>query len=102
MDKDTRYLLASAISEKKDIAGARAVFSKAKHVAKGQRPQRVVTDGLPAYKDAFNKEFWTLRGPRTEHISHVRLSGDMNNNIIERLHGITTPIDRSIQRNSAN
>ena len=33
------------------------------------------------------KEFFTLKGSRTEHISHIRLAGDMNNNIVERLHG---------------
>jgi transposase-like protein len=55
--------------------------------ALGQKPERVVTDGLHAYKKAFTKEFYTLKGPRTEHISHIHLTGDMNNNLIERLHG---------------
>jgi len=32
-------------------------------------------------------KFFTLKKPRTEHISHIRLDGDMNNNLIERLHG---------------
>jgi len=43
--------------------------------------------GQHDYKKAFNKEFYTLKGPRTEHISHIHLTGDMNNNIVERLHG---------------
>jgi transposase-like protein len=87
MDKDTRYLLASNITEKRETEDARKVFAIAKEVAQGQKPEKVVTDGLHAYRDAFNKEFFTLRNPRTEHISHIRLAGDMNNNIVERLHG---------------
>jgi transposase-like protein len=87
MDKDTRYLLASNITEKREVDDARVVFQLAKEVAKGQKPERVISDGLQAYKQAFNREFFTLKNPRTEHISHIRLSGDMNNNIIERLHG---------------
>ena len=87
MDKDTRYLLASNITEKREVDDAREVFALAKEVANGQKPEKIISDGLQAYKQAFNKEFFTLKNPRTEHISHIRLSGDMNNNIIERLHG---------------
>ncbi len=44
-------------------------------------------DGLPAYHDAYLKEYWTLRNPRTEHIRHVHLQKNMNNNKMERLNG---------------
>ena len=37
--------------------------------------------------DAFNKEFWAFRGPRTKHISHIKVQGDMNNNKMERFNG---------------
>lgn len=37
-------------------------------------------------KKRSTKSFFTLKAPRTEHISHIRLAGDFNN-IIERLHG---------------
>jgi transposase InsO family protein len=55
--------------------------------ARFQKPESITTDGLPAYKKAFNKEFFTLKFPRTEHINHIRLAGDLNNNIVERLRG---------------
>jgi transposase-like protein len=55
--------------------------------ARFQKPESITTDGLPAYKKAFNKEFFTLKFPRTEHINHIRLAGDLNNNIVERLQG---------------
>jgi len=47
----------------------------------------IITDGLPVYHDAHKKEFWTLRGPRTEHINTIKLRGDMNNNKMERFNG---------------
>jgi hypothetical protein len=50
-------------------------------------PSFVVTDGLRAYQDAFNKEFFTLRNPRTMHVRLAGLRKETNNNIIERLHG---------------
>jgi hypothetical protein len=46
-----------------------------------------ITGGAPNFHDAFNKEFYTLSGPRTRHISHIRLQGDHNNNKMERLNG---------------
>ena len=40
-----------------------------------------------SYHDAYKKEFWTLKGPRTEHIRHIKLSGDIHNNKMERMNG---------------
>ena len=53
----------------------------------GKKPMTLITNGLPAYNDAYKKEFWVLRGPRTEHVRHIKLKGDMNNNKMERLNG---------------
>jgi len=47
----------------------------------------LITDGLPAYHDTYKKEFWTLKGPRTKHVRHIKLKGDTNNNKMERLNG---------------
>jgi len=86
MDNDTRFLLASQLSQKREIEDAREVFAEARALAKVQ-PAFVVTDGLRAYQDAFNKEFFTLRNPRTMHVRLAGLRKETNNNIIERLHG---------------
>ncbi|MEM2912409.1 MAG: IS6 family transposase [Candidatus Bathyarchaeia archaeon] len=86
MDNDTRFLLASQLSQKREIEDAREVFAEAKALAKTM-PSFVVTDGLRAYQDAFNKEFFTLRNPRTMHVRLAGLRKENNNNIIERLHG---------------
>ena len=87
MDRDTRFQLASIISEKREIEDARRLFQKAKVMAKS-KPKTVITDGLPAYRKAFTKEFWVRnKAERPEHISHIRLAGDINNNLIERRQG---------------
>lgn len=97
MDKDTRFLLASQISEKREIQDARRLFQKAKEKLRGQKVNEVITDGLWSYQDAFKKEFFTLKKPRTEHISHIRLSGDLNNNLIERFHGTRRERDKVLR-----
>lgn len=53
----------------------------------GKKPMTFITDGLPAYNEAYRKEFWTLRNPRTEHIRHIKLRGDIHNNKMERMNG---------------
>jgi len=93
IDHDTRFLLASQISAKREIEDARKVFAEAKALAK-VKPAFVVTDGLRAYQDAFNKEFFTLRNPRTEHVRLAGLTKASNNNMVERLHGTLRERDK--------
>ena len=48
----------------------------------------LITDGLPVYLDVYKKEFWTMRkDTRAEHINAIKLSGNMNNNEMERFNG---------------
>jgi hypothetical protein len=48
----------------------------------------LITDGLPAYHDAYKKEFWTMKKEtRTEHVRHITIRGDHNNNKMERMNG---------------
>ena len=39
------------------------------------------------YHDEYEKEFCTIRNPRTEHIRRIKIKGYMNNNKMERLNG---------------
>jgi putative transposase len=86
MDSGTRFLLATHVSQTREIKDARKPFAKAKEMAKG-KPKIMVTDGLKAYMDAFKKEFWTLRNPRTKHLRKPRFVDISNNNLVERLNG---------------
>jgi putative transposase len=86
MDDETRFWIAQEVAETKYKHDARKLFQMAKKVT-GKKPMTMITDGLPAYHDAYKKEFRTLRKPRTEHIRHIKLKGDMNNNKMERLNG---------------
>jgi putative transposase len=96
MDNSSRYLLASHISEGREASDAMQVFSKAKTMARG-KPEVLVTDGLPSYIEAFKKEFWTLKNPRTKHIAKAGIRGRINNNIIERLHGSIRERDKVLR-----
>lgn len=86
MDDETRYWIAQEVAGSKYRHDARKLFQLAKKVTR-KKPETLITDGLRAYQDAYFKEFWTLRGPRTKHIRHIKIKGDKNNNKMERLNG---------------
>ena len=86
MDSGTRFLLATHVSQTRESKDARKPFAKAKQLAK-RKPEIMVTDGLHTYIDAFKKEFFTLKGPRTKHIRKPRFRDRTNNNLVERLQG---------------
>ena len=87
MDDETRYWIAQEVAESKYKHDARKLFQLGVKVA-GKKPMTLITDGLPAYRDAYKKEFWTMKKEtRTEHINAIKLSGNMNNNKMERFNG---------------
>jgi transposase-like protein len=87
MDDETRFWIAQEIADSKYTHDARTLFRAGVKVA-GKKPMTLITDGLPAYHDACNKEFWTMKkATRTEHIAHITLRGDHNNNKMERMNG---------------
>jgi len=67
MNKETRFWLASQISEERFTEDARTVLAEAKNMTK-IKPLAIITDGLRAYERAITKEFHTMMLPRTEHI----------------------------------
>jgi hypothetical protein len=52
-----------------------------------RRAIAVVHDGLQSYNEAFDKEFFTMKGPRTENIRSVGQRHEGLNQRIERLNG---------------
>jgi len=85
LDKKTRMHLATTISKQRNLKDAREPLRKAKELAK-VRPLYVVTDGLPAYPHAIQKEFGTLANPKTKHVRLPSIREHPNNNSVERLH----------------
>ena len=53
---------------------ARKLFNEGGEIA-GKRPETLRTDGLPAYRDAFNKEFYTNTKQQSQHINAIKLTG---------------------------
>ena len=86
MDDQTRFWIAQQVADTKYTSNVRPLLQKGKELS-DKRPNTFITDGAPNFHDAFNKEFFTLKDPRTRHISHIRLQGDHNNNKMERLNG---------------
>ncbi|MCE8424491.1 MAG: IS1/IS6 family transposase [Candidatus Methanoperedens sp.] len=86
MDDEPKYWIAQEVADTKDMHDARHLFHAGKEVT-GKRPNTLITDGLPAYHNAFNKEFYTKSRPQSKHINAIKLDGDMNNNTMERANG---------------
>ena len=87
MDEQTRFWIAQEVADTKYTADVRPLFQLAKQIA-GKTPRTLVSDGAPNFHEAYNKEFRTAKlETRTEHIRHIRLAGDWNNNKMERMNG---------------
>ncbi|MCZ7383382.1 MAG: DDE-type integrase/transposase/recombinase [Candidatus Methanoperedens sp.] len=86
MDDETRYWIAQEVADTKFKHDAQGIFHEGKEIT-GKRPNVLITDGLPAYHDAFNREFYQNTSPRSKHINAIKLDGDMNNNKMERING---------------
>ena len=72
MDDETRFWIAQEVAETKFRHDARNLLQMSKQLM-GKKPMIFITDGLPSYNDAYKKEFWTNKEPRTKHIRHITL-----------------------------
>jgi transposase-like protein len=79
MDDQTRFWIAQQVADHKGTSDVRPMFREAKEIAE-KKPKTLISDGAANFHEAYQKEFWTLKGPRTEHIEHIRLQGDVHNN----------------------
>jgi putative transposase len=86
MDDETRFWIAQEVADTKFKHDARSLLKMSKELM-GKKPLTFITDGLFAYNEAYKKEFWTQKSPRTEHIRHITIRGDHNNNKMERMNG---------------
>jgi transposase-like protein len=87
MDEQTRFWIAQEVADTKYTPDVRPLFQQAKAIA-GKAPKTLVSDGAANFHEAYLKEFYTSKlDTRTEHVRHIRLSGDFNNNRMERMNG---------------
>jgi putative transposase len=86
MDDETRFWIAQEVAETKVSHDARRLFRMSKDLM-GKKPKTIITDGLRSYHEAYLKEYWTLKGPRTEHIRKISFRGKHENNKMERMNG---------------
>ena len=85
MDRETRFLLASKLSEGRDIAGSIKAFQTAINNANGQTPDRILTDAHKSYSVGINLAFEGKDKP--EHVKNCGIKKKQNNNRIERMNG---------------
>lgn len=85
MDDSTRFWVSSMISQRREIADARAVFQDAK--SKTGKTHAVIHDGLFSYDKAFQKEFHTMKSPRVKNIRSISVRNEGLNSRVERLNG---------------
>ena len=85
MDRKTRFLIASKLSEGRDKKGVIQAFKEAIKNANGSEPERIYTDSLRAYKEGIKQSFDTTK---PEHVAKCGIEKPhANNNRIERLNG---------------
>ena len=83
IDHDTRFLLASKLSNNRSMNDIKQAFEKAKEVA-GESPKVIMTDGWRGYEDAIERVF----GMDTKHVISTPFERkELSTNIVERWHG---------------
>ena len=87
MDDETRFWIAQQVADTKYTADITPLFREGRETT-GKVPIAVITDGAfnfnSAIRHAFPRESKALA---IQHIRHVRMSGDLNNNKMERFNG---------------
>ena len=81
MDSETRYVLASHLTPRRDANAARVVLRKAALAAE-KPPETIMTDKLKSYMPAVKDVL-----PETRHMQSEGMTADLNNNLSERLQG---------------
>lgn len=86
MDDKTRFWISKEVADTKFHHDARKLLSSAREITK-TTPSVFITDGSPVYARAFRKEMHGRGDEIPIHINTIRLDGNHNNNMMERLNG---------------
>ena len=82
LDADTRFILASYLSKRRDARAAKTVFRRAQASA-ANLPRTIKTDRLKSYIPAIED----LYGSDVKHVQSDGIRAEINNNLSERLQG---------------
>lgn len=86
IDEGSKMIVGSHLSGSRTTEDAMAVFEESLRITK-RKPTSIYCDGLPAYVDAYNKMFRTMKKEgRPELIRSVGIRNVHNQNAVERLH----------------
>jgi regulator of extracellular matrix RemA (YlzA/DUF370 family) len=87
MDDETRFWIARQVADTKFTADISPLFRDGKRVAE-KAPHTVITDGAFNFHSAIEAAYpRETRALAIQHVRHVRMSGDQNNNKMERFNG---------------
>jgi len=86
MDNTTRFWISSKVSQRREVADARAVFQDAKK--KSPTPIAIIHDGLHSYNEAYYKEYYEMEGKRVRNVRSVSVRHKGLNQKVERLNGV--------------
>ena len=86
IDEDTRFLIASHLSETRRLENTISVFLEAVETAKG-RPQALFLDGSMQNDAAFNRVFYSrCKVAQVDLVKRIGIRSRETNNIVERVH----------------
>ena len=95
LDHETRFMITQFVADTKGTENVTPMFKEAMMIA-DKKPTILISDGAPNFHDAWKSEYRAKNflQKETQHIRHIHMKGDKNNNRMERLNG--TIRDREI------
>ena len=99
LDSETRYWIAKQVAEHKGTDDVRPMFKKAREVA-GKVPEKLVSDGAGNFAEAHRDEYAAKNSlhKESEHVRHIHMAGDTNNNPMESFNGNTVRLREDATR----
>jgi putative transposase len=87
MDDQTRFWISQQVADSKYTADITPLFRGGKRVS-GKTPSTIITDGAFNFHSAYERAFWReKKALAIQHIRHIRMAGDLNNQKMERMNG---------------
>ena len=99
LDNDTRYWLAKMVAKHKGTDDVAPMFEKAKRLA-GKVPEQLVSAGAANFAEAHREQYVAKNflHKESDHVRHIHMAGDMNNNPMESFNGNTVRLREETAR----